>query len=208
MIYDLRIGMWERVAWCVLRVAWGSSDGGPGNGAFLGVGVGGEGGGPGEVAVAGEVVVVAAFGKDPSCAGPGFAQGKEISGDVLRGAGETFLAGGELVHEGETEVAFQGGEVDGKEATAEAVGGFPADLASEAGSITGTGEGRETLQETEEGGFEELPVIGAGGEESTEPEFGAFGFVDVEGGQVALAGGGDVEAKTKCGMRSAECGSC
>ena len=105
------------------------------------------------------------------------------------------MSGGELVHEGEAEVMFSGGEIDFKEAAAEAAGGFPADLAAEAGFVAGTLDGAEVLEEEEEGSFEEMPIFGAGGEESGEPEVGAFDFVDIDDGEVALAGGGDVETQ-------------
>ena len=75
------------------------------------------------------------------------------------------------------------------------LGGFPADLAAEAGLIAGGLDARQVLEEIEQNGFEEVPVFGATGEEGEEPEFGAYGFLDVEGGEVALAGGGDVEAE-------------
>ena len=168
-----------------------------GLGFALGMGVRGEGGGPGDVAMTGGVVVVAAFGKGPFGAGVGFTEGEEIGGDILLGAREAFLAGGELVHESEAEVALFGGEVDGEEAAAEAGGGFPADLAAEAGFIASAREGRQALEEKEENGFEELPIIGAGGEESAEPEVRSVGLIEVEHGEVALAAGGDVEAQTE-----------
>lgn len=40
-----------------------------------------------------------------------------------------------------------------------------------------------------------MPVFGAGGEESLEPKGGVFDLVNVEHGEVALAGGGDIEAE-------------
>jgi hypothetical protein len=67
-------------------------------------------------------------------------------------------------------------------------------LAAEAGFIAGAAEAGELLEEEEEDSFEELPIIGAGGEEGAEPEFGAVGLVEVEDGEVALTGSGDVEA--------------
>src|SRR5437867_270053 len=90
------------------------------SGAFaFGVGMSGESGGPGDVAVAGGVQGVAAFGEGPAGAGVEFADGEEIGGDVLLGAGETFFGDGKLVHEGEAEVLFFGGEVDFEKAAAE-----------------------------------------------------------------------------------------
>jgi len=47
-----------------------------------------------------------------------------------------------------------------------------------------------------------VPVFGAAGEESAEPELVGFGFVNVDDGEVALAGGGDVEAEAEGGATS------
>src|SRR6185436_9587043 len=55
------------------------------------VGLGGECGGPGDVAMAGGVAGVFAFGKDPACALIDFAQSEEIGGDVLLASREAFL---------------------------------------------------------------------------------------------------------------------
>jgi hypothetical protein len=87
---------------------------------LVGVDIGGEGGSPGDVAMAGGIVVVAAFGENPFGAGIGFAEGKKIGGDILFGAWEFFLARGELVHEDEAEVALFAGEIDREETRAEA----------------------------------------------------------------------------------------
>ncbi len=95
--------------------------------------MGGEDAGLGDVAMAGEVEGVAAFAEDPAGAVVGFAEGKEVGGEVGIGFGEVFLGDGELVHEGEAEVVFFGGEIDLEEAAGEFAGGFPADLAAEAG---------------------------------------------------------------------------
>ena len=76
-------------------------------------------------------------------------------------------------------------------------GGFPADLAAEAGFVAGGLEPRQLFEEEEESGFEKMPIFGARGEESAEPEFGAVDFVDVNGGEIAVAGGGDVEAEAQ-----------
>ena len=54
-------------------------------------------------------------------------------------------------------------------------------------------------QEMEQDGFDEMPVLGAAGEERTEGELVAFGLVKVDGGEIALAGGGDVETEAKVG---------
>jgi len=76
-------------------------------------------------------------------------------------------------------------------------GGFPADLATEAGFVTGSAEMGELVEEVKENGFQEVPIFGAHRKESTEPEFGAFGFIKIEGAEIALATGGDVEAETR-----------
>ena len=167
-----------------------------------GVGVRGEGGGPGDVAVAGGVECVAAFGEGPAGASVKFTQREEVGGDVGFGPGEAFLTTGKLVHQGEAQVLFFGGEIDFKEAGAELVGGFPTDLAAEAGLVAGGLEIAQVRQEIEENGLEELPVLSASGEEGTKPEFIAFGFVDVEGGEVTLAGSGDIEAQTELRVSS------
>jgi hypothetical protein len=52
-------------------------------------------------------------------------------------------------------------------------------------------------EEMEETGFEEMPVFGAAGEESAEPELAFDGFIDVNDGEVALAAGGDVETEAE-----------
>jgi hypothetical protein len=79
------------------------------------------------------------------------------------------------------------------------VGRLPTDLAAETGLVAGTTDGGQTLEEVEKDGFEKVPVFGADGEEGAKPELGTFGFVDVEGGEVAEAGGGDVEAEAERG---------
>jgi hypothetical protein len=170
-------------------------DGGTDPGFGFGMGVGGECAGPGDVTVAGGVEGVGFFDKGPASAGMDFAEGEEVLGDVGFGAREMFFGVGKLVHEDEAEVMFGGGEIDFKEARAEAGGGFPTDLAAEAGFIAGAADGVEVFEEEKESGFEEMPIFGAGGEEGAEPKFGAFDLVEVEDGEVALAGGGDVEAE-------------
>ena len=52
------------------------------------------------------------------------------------------------------------------------------------------------LHEKEEDGFEEVPVFGANSQECAEPKVGAFGFVDIESGEIPFTGGGDVETET------------
>ena len=159
------------------------------------MGFGGETTGPGDVAMAGGVQGIGTFAEHPAPALVGFAQGEVIGGDVLLAAGETFLDRGELVHEGEAEVMFFGREIDGSESATEILGGIPADLAAEAGLVAGGFEAFDFAQEAGQDGVEEIPVFGAAGEEGAEPEFGALALVDVDDGEVALAGGGDIEAK-------------
>ncbi len=173
-------------------------DGG-GEGAFFGFGVGmaGECAGPGDVTVAGRVKGVGFLDKGPACAGVNFPKREIVLGDVLFGARETFLRGRELVHEGEAEVVFGGGEIDLEEIGTEVGSSFPADLAAKAAFIARTADGTEVLQEKEESGFEEVPIFSAGAEQGAKPEFGALGFVDVDDGEVALAGSGDVEAQAE-----------
>src|SRR5213080_180854 len=76
------------------------ADGGGDGDLVGGMGFGGEGGGPGEVAVAGGVVEVASFAEDPAVIVKGFAEGKEVGGDVLFIFWKAFFGVGELVHEG------------------------------------------------------------------------------------------------------------
>src|SRR5947208_2442852 len=77
----------------------------------LGMGVSGEGAGPGDVAMAGGIAGVVAFGKDPTSALIDLAEGEEIGSDVLLASGKAFLSGGELIHERETKVVLLAGEV-------------------------------------------------------------------------------------------------
>src|SRR6266446_751772 len=159
------------------------------------MGVRGKGASPGDVAVAGGVEGIAAFGEGPACAVVEFAESEEIGSDVLLGAGEAFFGDRELVHEGKTEVLFFSGEVDLEEPVAELVGGFPTDLATEAGFIAGTTDGGQMLEEIEEDGFEKVPVFGTDSEERAEPKFCALGFVDIESSEISFARGGDIEAE-------------
>jgi hypothetical protein len=50
-----------------------------------------------------------------------------------------------------------------------------------------------------ENSFEEVPILRAHGQESAEPEFGTAGVIDVKGGEITIATGGDVE--TQAGLR-------
>jgi len=54
---------------------------------------GGQSAGPGDVAVAGGIEGVAAFGEHPAATGKGFAQRKIVRSDVFVAAREAFLAG-------------------------------------------------------------------------------------------------------------------
>jgi hypothetical protein len=146
--------------------------------------------------VAGRVVVVGAFGEDPALADVVFAESKVVGGDVDFGLGESFLGDGELVHESETQVVFTGAKIDLTEAIGEGVGGFPADLATEAVLIAGARDRAEVAQEEEKDGLNEVPIVGATGKEGLKPEIAAFRLVDVDGREVTFAtdsGGG-------CGM--------
>jgi len=69
-------------------------------------------------------------------------------------------------------------------------------LATETAGVTGGNDGTKFGQKLEEDGLEEVPVFGAAGKESAEPEVVAFAFVNIDDGEVALAGGGDIEAKS------------
>lgn len=134
-------------------------NGGSDGALFLGMCVGGEGAGPGDVAVAGGVGMVAALGEVPAGASVDFAEREIVLGDVGIGAREAFFGNGKLVHEGEAEVVFAGGEIDFEEAVPELGGGLPADLAAEAGFIAGGLDGAEVMEEEEEESFEEVPRI-------------------------------------------------
>ena len=188
------------------RRFWFTSRGGPNgavlhedsgaDGAFqLEVGVAGEGAGPGDVAVAGGVEGVSAFGEDPLRTVKGFAQGEVIGSDVCVGSRETFFGDGELVHEGKAEFVFFGGEAHGQKPTAEVLFGLPTDLIAETSAVAGAFDIAQLVHEIEENSFKEMPVIGADGEEGAEPEFVAFCFIGVEDGEVALAAGGDIETE-------------
>src|SRR5882672_275322 len=139
------------------------------------------------------IVGFAALAEGPLVAVKGLAQGEIVRGDVLLAAGEALLAGGKLVHEAEAEVVFFGAEVDRGKTTTEAVGGLPTELVAQTGGVASAIHVPEHAQEIEEDGLEKVPIFGAAGEESPQPKLIAFGFVDVDGGQIALAAGGDIE---------------
>ena len=173
-------------------------DGGAGAaGLIFDVSVGRERCGPGDIAVAGEVVVVAAFAEEPFGAGEILAQRKEVGRDVGVVFGEMFFGAGELIHEGEAQVLLFCGEVYLGEFVRVLLGSFPTDLTSEAGFVACRLEAREFFEEEEEDGFDEVPVFGATGEESTKPEVIGAGFVDVDGTEVALAGGGNIKSQAE-----------
>ncbi len=149
--------------------------------------------------MASEIELVVAFDEPPSVAAKDFTQGKIVSGDVLLGAGKALLSAGELVHDGEPQVMLFGGEAHGSKGGRILGGGFPTDLTSQPRLVPGRLDVVEVIHEEEEESFEDVPVVGAASEEGAKPEVGALGFVDVDGGEVALAGGGDVEAQAELG---------
>src|SRR5258707_15716872 len=75
------------------------------------------------------------------------------------------------------------------------LGGFPTDLAAEAGLIARRLDTVNVLEEVEQDALEEIPIFGAGGEQGAQPEVRPFDFVDVKRGQVAFAAGGNVKAQ-------------
>ena len=52
-------------------------------------------------------------------------------------------------------------------------------------------------QEVKEDRFDEVPIFGADGEKGAEPKFRLFDLVNVEGGEIALAAGGNIEAQAE-----------
>jgi hypothetical protein len=149
--------------------------------------------------MAGGVVEVAAFAKDPALAGVVFAESEKIGRDILVLSREALLGERELVHEGKTEVVLLGGEIDASEPARELMGCVPADLASQAGLVSGRLEAGEMAEEKEESGAEEVPIVGTASEESLERKVIAFDLVDVNGCEVALAAGGDIETEAVFG---------
>src|SRR5439155_11621407 len=130
---------------------------GPTDFAFaFGVGMRGESAGPGDVTVAGRIDVVAAFAENPLGAGVAFAEGEVIGRDVFLGFRKALFGDGELVHEGEPEVALFCREIHGQKPAGILSGGFPTNLASEAGLIACGLHGMEMREEIEEDGFEEV----------------------------------------------------
>ena len=92
---------------------------------------------------------------------------------------------------------FEGSKIDGEETTVEKAGSLPTDLAPKAGFVTGGLDVRKAMKEREQDCFEEVPILGATSEQATKPEFFTAGFVDIDDGEIALAGSGDVEAETE-----------
>ena len=164
------------------------------------VGVGSEASSPGDVAMTCRIKLVAAFAKEPAARVTGFAKGEEIGSDVVMRGREAFLDGGELVHEGEADVVLFGAKVDGLERPWETAARFPADLAAQAGGIAAGFDGAEAIEEAVESVLDEMPVIGAAGEEGSEPEIVVLDFVNVDGGEIAVATGGDVETEAVLGF--------
>ena len=85
---------------------------GPNLAFVLSSGIAGEGAGPGDVAVTGGIESVAAFGESPARTVVGLAQREIVGSDVLFGAGEPFFGDGKLVHQRESKVVFEAGEID------------------------------------------------------------------------------------------------
>jgi len=110
------------------------------------------------------------------------AKGEKVRGDVLFAAGKSFLGGGELLHESETEVVLFAAEVDGDETAAEMAGGVPTDLAAEAGSIARRLNGPQLGKEFEEHSAQEVPIFRAAGEEGAQPKLRALHFVNIDDG--------------------------
>src|SRR3954466_11709850 len=156
------------------------------------VGFGGQSAGPGDVATAGGIACVVAFHKNPAIALKRFAEREKVGGDVLLAFGESFLRGGELVHESEAEIVFFAGEVYRSEDGGVILRGLPADLAAEAGFIAGGPNVPHHPEQIEEGGLEEIPILGAAGEKAAEPEITAFDFINIDDGEITLATGGDI----------------
>ena len=157
--------------------------------------MGGESAGPGDIAVAHWIEAVTTLAEDPFMAGVTFAQSKNVRGDVLMLPGEALSSTAELIHEGEAEVMFFGGKIYGFHGPGKFLAGFPADLTAEAGFVADALNARQFAEEEIEGDAEEIPVFGAAGEEGAEPEFVTLSFIDVNGGEIALAAGGDFEAE-------------
>ena len=145
----------------------------------------------------GGVQGVAAFRENPARAGVRLAKGEEVGGDVGLLFRESLGGVRKLIHEGESEIMFFGGKVHLEKAAREFCGGFPADLAAKTGFVTSSFDRSQVAQEIEENGFDEVPIFGAAGKKGAEPEFVAFGFVDVDGGEIALAGSGNIETEAE-----------
>src|SRR5439155_14696762 len=90
-------------------------------------------------------------------------------------------------------------EVYGTEG-AKVLAGFPADLLAKTGGVAGSLDVAKLAQEPEEDRLEEVPIFGATGKESAKPQFFAITLVDIDDGEIALAAGGNVEAKTELAL--------
>jgi hypothetical protein len=178
------------VIWCVV-------DNGRADVAVDALGFGSKAGGPGDVTMGGWIKGVWAFGEDPAVAGVMHPQGQEVGGYVVMGgvARDLLFADGELVHEKEANVGLFGAEIDSLEGAAELLGSFPADLTTETGFVAAALNGAKVFHEGEENVFDEMPVVGSTGEESGELEAVADEAIDVDDGEIATAGRGDIEAE-------------
>jgi len=65
------------------------------------------------------------------------AQRRIVGGDVLLAPGKALLRRRELVHQGEADVVFAAGKVDGGEPARKRLGGFPANLPAQTRFVTG-----------------------------------------------------------------------
>ena len=87
-----------------------------------------------------------------------------------------------------------GGEINFEETAGELAGGFLANLATQAGFVARSLNRAKFTEEFEKNRFEKIPIFSAASKQATQPEFFAPGLVNIDGGKVSLAAGGDVEA--------------
>ena len=73
-------------------------------------------------------------------------------------------------------------------------------MTADAAGVARAADGAEVFHELEQDGFEEVPVFGAAGEEAGEPEVVLFDFVNVDDGEIALTGGGNIKAQAVLGL--------
>jgi hypothetical protein len=157
------------------------------------MGLGGQGRSPSDVAVAVGIERVLAFMENPLGAAMRFAQGEIVGGNVRIILGETLLSRRKLIHQRKTKVMLSGAKVDGLKSAAKQAGRFPADLPAQTGPVSGRLDPRQVTQEKEQARLQKVPVIGSAGKQGTQPELGAFDLINIDGGQVTLAGSGDVK---------------